>query len=398
MYKEKGKNMATKDKKTTSRGKGRRDDKLTKDQVRELLQRSAGLCEFENCAAPLFFDLVSLRGCNDGEYAHIIPSSDSGPRGGGDEPLEYIADISNRMHLCQQHHTLIDSKPDLYPASELRRMKEHHERCVKAFAEAMTKTRVMPIIFCSPIRGRETSVAPKEVLDAIRADGYPASTDLVNTYKVFSAAEYGSESYWKETLKQVQEKCNTLDAVYSSSVELGIFPLAPIPLIAMFGRCLGDKRPFRVYQLLRDDSRWSWVRSSPQNEFGYKLLRAGDLSLKRVAVAFSLSGVIGSNVMEVEKDGVPVYELKASHIGVDCISLRTDLDAFRTAYLALLDEINDSVGGSSVEVYFYPAVPVSVAYEMGCRIMPMVAPHCHIMDNLGDNKWVEACCLGDKMP
>ncbi len=374
---------------------GRRDEKLKPAQVRELLQRSAGLCEFENCAEPLFFDLVSLRACNAGEYAHIIPSSDNGPRGGGGEPVEYIADVSNRMHLCCKHHELIDANPERFPASELRRMKERHERCVMAFAAAMKKTSVTPIVFSVPIRGRITSVASKEVLDAIRADGRPASSNLPKELKVSSAAGYGSGQYWKETLRDVRLRVDLVLAEYSSNpaVEFGIFPLAPIPLIIMFAHYLGDKVPFRTYQLLRDKSRWSWSRKRPRNAFGSKLLRTGDLSLKRVAVAFSLSGEIGSNVAAKEKEEVPIYEIRALRVGVDCISLRTDLDAFRKTYLALLDEINDSVGGVPIDVYLYPAVPVSAAYEIGCRTMPMVAPRCHIMENLGNDNWVEVCCL-----
>ena len=53
--------------------KGRRDGALTTAEVRQLLQRSAGLCEFENCAKPLFYDLVSGETCNDGQYAISFP-------------------------------------------------------------------------------------------------------------------------------------------------------------------------------------------------------------------------------------------------------------------------------------------------------------------------------------
>lgn len=39
--------------------KGRRDKDLPLPQKRELYQRAACMCEFENCGVPLFFDLRS---------------------------------------------------------------------------------------------------------------------------------------------------------------------------------------------------------------------------------------------------------------------------------------------------------------------------------------------------
>ena len=60
---------------------GRRDADLPVVQKRELYQRAACMCEFENCGIPLFFDLRSGRPVNNGDFAHIIPSSANGPRG-----------------------------------------------------------------------------------------------------------------------------------------------------------------------------------------------------------------------------------------------------------------------------------------------------------------------------
>ena len=81
------------------RTKGRRDSDLPLVAKRELYQRSACLCEFEGCAIPLFYDLVSARPVNNGAFAHIIPSSSNGPRGDQDDGKYNIDDPENRILL-----------------------------------------------------------------------------------------------------------------------------------------------------------------------------------------------------------------------------------------------------------------------------------------------------------
>lgn len=376
---------------------GRRDEKLNSAQVRQMLQRSAGLCEFENCAQPLFFDLVSGRVCNDGQYAHIIPSSDDGPRGGGDETIEYIASIENRMHLCHKHHEIVDNQEGEYPAHLLRQMKRKHEDHVAAFRMMMKKTPIMPIVFSADVKGRRTTIDCGAVYKAIRDDVRPLQKELPYEIRIESSAEYGSARYWEDAQKRVRNKVDRLlddfHVAGEGHVEYGVFPLAPMPLIMLFGWLVGDKLPMRVYQLLRDDSAWSWHRDRPVNRFSNQLLRTGASGCKRIAISFSLSFETGQGALENEDESVPVYVLRAGRQGVDCIAHREDLNQFRDVYYSLMDDIQKQ-HGSDVEVYIYPSLPVSAAFEMGRRYMPGVFPKFHIMENMGDCKWVEACEVG----
>lgn len=379
--------------------KGRRDGALTTAEVRQLLQRSAGLCEFENCAKPLFYDLVSGETCNDGQYAHIIPSSAGGPRGGGNESEEYIASVDNRMHLCHAHHELVDSHPDEYPADRLREMKAHHEECVLAFRQMLVKTPILPIVFEAKIKNtHEVVISASDVVQAVKDEERPLAREMPKRIKIESSADYASPRYWEETVQSVRRKVDDLMEEYKAlgagQVECGIFPLAPIPLIAMLGFLIGDKLPVRSYQLLRDESHWSWKRDSKANTLKWQTLRDGSMTANRVAVAVSLSAEISSSVLASENDEtVPVFEIRADRIGVDSISKREDLKTLRNAYHAAIGEIQSRYE-SSAEVYMYLAVPVSAAYEIGRRYMPSVFPKIHIMENVGDGKWLDACTIG----
>lgn len=94
--------------------------------VKMLYAKSGNKCAFPGCKNRLVFDEV-----NQSEMAHIISSKPKGPR--------HIADFNggnydaegNIMVLCFEHHNLIDTCVDNYPADMLRQMKRSHEASVE---------------------------------------------------------------------------------------------------------------------------------------------------------------------------------------------------------------------------------------------------------------------------
>lgn len=62
-----------------------------------------------------------------GEEAHIVPRSQSGPR--GNESLDCEVDAyENLILLCPEHHRLVDDQPRAYSARYLRQIKNEHEQ------------------------------------------------------------------------------------------------------------------------------------------------------------------------------------------------------------------------------------------------------------------------------
>lgn len=107
---------------------GRLTVAVPSSEQRRVCQRSGDRCAFEGCRRALSIvaqeigDVVVL-----GEIAHIIAERPDGPRGDASVPLKQRNAYPNLMLLCQEHHQLVDSKPQVYGVERLHAMKEAHE-------------------------------------------------------------------------------------------------------------------------------------------------------------------------------------------------------------------------------------------------------------------------------
>lgn len=90
--------------------------------VKKLYGLSAGLCNI--CKCNLVEDNVVI-----GEMAHIIARSPKGPRGDNNKSQNNTYD--NLILLCPNHHKIVDTEPEKYPAGLLRDIKNKHESFIK---------------------------------------------------------------------------------------------------------------------------------------------------------------------------------------------------------------------------------------------------------------------------
>jgi hypothetical protein len=103
-------------------------------QQKLLLAASGFTCEFAGCRKNLARPYIER---DVPPYiAHIVSAAPRGPRAIDDIPTARRNDAANLMSLCDDHHRLVDSRPDTYPASVLREMKADHEAWVAAQTNA----------------------------------------------------------------------------------------------------------------------------------------------------------------------------------------------------------------------------------------------------------------------
>ncbi|MDD6775907.1 MAG: HNH endonuclease signature motif containing protein [Methanobacteriaceae archaeon] len=65
-----------------------------------------------------------------GEIAHIIGSSEDGPRGDGNYPKDKLDDYENLILLCPTCHKKVDKQSNSYLPSKLHEIKSNHEKWV----------------------------------------------------------------------------------------------------------------------------------------------------------------------------------------------------------------------------------------------------------------------------
>lgn len=112
--------------------------------IKILYALSAGKCNI--CNVDIIDGNIQI-----GEMAHIIARSPDGPRGDIDRSIN-INGHQNLILLCPNHHTEVDKNPDSYPAEELLRIKNNHERNIRNLLGATDKFRksdseVLDILF-----------------------------------------------------------------------------------------------------------------------------------------------------------------------------------------------------------------------------------------------------------
>lgn len=83
------------------------------------------------CRTKLKLDATEKdRAAQIGEIAHIVGSSDDGPRGDGNFTEEKLDNYENLILLCPTCHKKIDKQPNSYSSSDLHEIKINHEKWV----------------------------------------------------------------------------------------------------------------------------------------------------------------------------------------------------------------------------------------------------------------------------
>lgn len=92
--------------------------------IKILFGQASGRCAFPNCESPI----IAPRTSTDppavlAQIAHIVASSDSGPRGDRLFPRADLDREPNLLVLCAHHHVQVDAQGSTYTADDLRRWK-----------------------------------------------------------------------------------------------------------------------------------------------------------------------------------------------------------------------------------------------------------------------------------
>lgn len=119
--------------------KGRADPDTT-TRLR-LFSDSGGYCANPDCLCEIFVDF-DARAIHVAELAHIISSSDTGPRNQPEATVDERRHYNNLVLLCPRCHTIIDKAEEEFPEELLLQWKQDHKRVIaRAFGVDRFATR-----------------------------------------------------------------------------------------------------------------------------------------------------------------------------------------------------------------------------------------------------------------
>ena len=335
-----------------------------------LWRRAAGRCQYEGCNKPLWKDDLTQKEMNASYIAHIIGDSADGPRGDAVLSEKLKADLSNLMLLCDVHHRLVDDDTAGHPVERLQAMKRQHEERIELVTAISPDMKSHIILYGANVGELNSNLTWSKAAAAMLPSYYPAEGQSIELGLKNSSLCDHDGSYWnferQQLHRQFHEKVKGR-LQQGDLRHLSIFALAPQPLLIELGRLLSDILAAEVYQLHREPPDWRW---QPHDEnFEYVICEPADnqstvvlnLSLSATITDDRISNVVGANVS--------IWKMTNSQVHNDFLQSREQLRSFRKHFRILLDRIKARHGQNTV-LHIFPAVPVSIAVEIGRVWMP----------------------------
>lgn len=346
-----------------------RGKRPSRDTEIRLWAVTAGICEFPGCGKNLFEEALTQGKLKTAQMAHIIASSQGGPRG-CDESHDFSDEFDNLILLCPVHHQLIDKNHDDFSVDELHRMKEQHREKVAELRKAFELPVASVIYFVSPINDKnECRIDPLKARESIYPfytyDGLPKRLIV----KIDSEVLFGSALYWKKAKEKTYKEFQNLTPYLEEQKNLAVFALAPIPLLVYFGSLLGDKYPIKVFPVGRVE--YGWQSNCDPVDFKVEEFEGNDPNSPNALLVVNVTGKVDWNHIEQKVSKVVV--LTASRLGIDVLMNIRSLENFDRKYAEALEKLK-----SFNLIYVAAAAPSHVSVEMGRRLLK-IHPKLHVL-------------------
>jgi hypothetical protein len=352
--------------------------------------RAAGRCQYPSCNASLIGDLISgTEDANFGFVAHIVADKPTGPRGDPVRSGLLRDDPVNLMLLCYPHHKLIDvDDVPGHPEQRLLDMKAAHEDRIRIVGEISPDQASHVLRYGARIGEHDSTVSFDRVRVAMLPVRFPAEGRSIGVQIQGAAGTDREDAFWPaevENLRRQYDRQVRSRIADGDIKHLSVFALAPIPLLIELGHLLGDITPAEVYQLHREPAGWTWARDRAPLEFRVIPPAKGGSA---TALVLSISATITpQRISAVLGEDVAVWEITVDTPHNDVIRSPADLQGFRSTLRAAFNNIKEVQGGSAT-IHVFPAVPVSIAVEIGRVWMPKADLALALYDETRDRGFV----------
>jgi hypothetical protein len=363
-----------------------------------LWAKAAGRCQYEGCNERLWIDELTQVEFNTAYIAHIVADRPDGPR--GDTILSELlkSDISNLMILCDRHHRLVDIADVAgHPAPRLRSMKSRHETRIEMVTDISADRQSHVLLYGAPIGAHSVPMSFEEARQALLPDRFPADHSAIELGLRNSAVRDDDPEYWELELRQLrtafQQKVRSRrDA--GELKHLSVFALAPQPLLIALGIELGDIGGADVFQLHREPPEWKGDADTDQGPLGVSLTPPSIMD-GSPALSLSVSGeIVPSRVHAVLGQSASVWSLNVPNPNNDLVRCRAHLAEFRMFARQALHAIK-TAHGSGQPLHVFPALPVSLAVELGRVWMPKADLALSVYDEM-NGRFVPTFTLGPR--
>lgn len=334
--------------------------------------RAAARCQFAGCNKPVSISEVTLEDANMAEKAHIRAFSAGGQRADPMYPPTKLNEIDNLMLLCHGCHHLIDQPggAERYSVERLRAMKRQHEDRVDLVTGIVPTLRSHVVTYGATVGDHATAPLFANAPAALFPHRIPAARTMVSLGAQGTTHRDRDPEFWHRESAQLRQQFErrVRQPMQDGEIShLSVFPLAPQPLLIQLGVLLGDITEVDVYQRHRATESWMWPDAGDTLRF----LAPEPVGRGRMPVlVLSLSAeIVTERITQVLGDDLTIWSVTVPATGNDIVKSRATLQAFKETLQPLFTAMHLR-HGITTPIHIFPAMPVSLAVELGRLRMP----------------------------
>lgn len=264
---------------------GGRKGEVSSQTKNKVMYDAAWRCQFSGCGIDLREHLTSSMSGNYSYYAHIVASSEDGPRGNSDSE-KFADEPTNIMLLCDKCHRLIDKiEPHNYSVEILREMREKSVNEVKRLLDCLKFPEAEMIVIGGKIEGQPFIFNSQDAEEAMWREEMKSFSQphrILKNPDYFSASN--NPNYWVNIFELFKtEDFPILKKILHKAANdyrpkiLAIFPLHGMSVLILSGRIIGDASSITLFQFHRQKvfgkgKQWAWLEVAEPQENKFNVL------------------------------------------------------------------------------------------------------------------------------
>lgn len=329
---------------------------------------SGGRCEM--CNRLLYQDLTFGLDGNFGEMAHIHAVSEGGPRHKYGMSNEEKNNIDNLMLLCEEHHHLIDTNPEDFSEGLLVQKKVSHEKRIREVTSIPSEQTCRIVTYFSNINNQAEFSSDRLLREAVLLSGRVPMQEPSISLNSDSFTRYiPSKSIFQQKEQDLEREFKSwFDVVIKSKDCIGVFALAPQPLLFKLGTLINDHYNAVAFQCHRTGHKWAWPSTNAQIEYIFECSKNGDGN--KIALVIDLSArVMDDRITAVLGDDVTIFHITISNPCRTFVTSEENQEKFVETYRCALEHIKNLRPAPEL-IHLFPVMPNSLAIKAGMDFMP----------------------------
>lgn len=348
---------------------------------RLLWGRAAGRCEFAGCNRPLWRTISTNEPRNVAEQAHIRAFSRGGPRADRSMDTALLHDGHNLMLVCHDHHVAMDrgDGPSRHTVEVLEAMKVAHERRVEIVTGISPQMGSHVLTYGTYVGDHQALPTFTDAREALFPHRFPKTDFVIQLGSATGPWRDRDEVFWKAELAQLEYQFTQQVRIPVERGEIkhaSVFALAPQPLLIRLGVLLGDICAADVFQRLREPQGWSWPTDAESQPF---FVTRPESAVGAPVLVLAVSATVTPDRIHAVAGDAAVWTVTVPQPHNDVVRSPIMVRAFRECIRPLLNEIK-AVHGHRTPLQIFPALPVSLAVELGRARTPKADPLWNVFD------------------